>query len=54
MGELIQESFEREYFIETSSCGYYKDTVGSFDPIKDQQMRPNYLLAMAICPGYLI
>lgn len=49
--ELIQESFEREYFIETSSCGYYKDTVGSFDPIKDQQMRPNYLLAMAICPG---
>lgn len=47
--ELIQESFEREYFIE--SGGYYKDTVGSSDQSCDQQMRPNYLMAMATCPG---
>ena len=47
--ELIQESFEREYFIEVG--GYYKDTIGSSDPLWDQQMRPNYLIALAICPG---
>ena len=47
--ELIQESFESEYYIETR--GYYRDTIGASDPLTCLQMRPNYLLAMAICPG---
>ena len=46
--ELIQESFESEYFIE--SRGYYQDTVGGSTPESCLQMRPNYLLAMAISP----
>lgn len=47
--ELIQESFESEYYY--ASAGYYKDTVGGRDSKACLQMRPNYLMAMAISPG---
>lgn len=49
--ELIKEAFEPEYFIESESSSYYRDFVGGFDPIASSQMRPNYILAMAISPG---
>lgn len=63
---LIQDSFEPEFHVPEHPVddgqfrldarlvrrrGIYRDTIGGHDAALNYQMRPNYLMAMAIAPG---
>ena len=46
--QLLLRNFQRSYW--NASRGYYRDTIGASNPESDLQLRPNFVIPMAIIP----
>lgn len=46
--QLLLKNFEKQFWIPEKS--YYRDTVSSSNPQCDIQLRPNFVIPMAVCP----